>query len=77
MSHFAISAANFSISTLALQKQHSFKHKSRFYQVHEHKSQIKTILHFTQILRCDTREMQKKRQSLHGGNITLNSRPLQ
>jgi len=27
MRHFAISAANFSISTSVLQKQHSFKHE--------------------------------------------------
>jgi len=45
MRHFAISAANFSISTLVLQKQHSFKHKRRFSQVHKHKNQIKPILH--------------------------------
>jgi len=45
MRHFAISAANFSISTYVLQKQHSFKHKRRFSQVHKHKNQIKTILH--------------------------------
>ena len=45
MRHFAISAANFSISTLFLQKQHRFKHKRQFSQVHKHKNQIKTILH--------------------------------
>jgi len=43
--HFAINAAHFSISTIVLQKQHSFKHKRRFSQVHEHKNQVKTILH--------------------------------
>jgi len=43
--HFAISAANFSFSTLVLQKQHSFKHKRRFSQVHKHKYKIKTILY--------------------------------
>jgi len=32
MRHFAISAANFSIS-LVLQKQQSFKHKRRFFKV--------------------------------------------
>jgi len=32
-------------STLVLQKQHSFKHKRRFSQVHKHKNQIKTVLH--------------------------------
>jgi len=37
MRHFAISAANFSISTLVLQKQHRFKHKRRFSQVNKHK----------------------------------------
>jgi len=30
---FAINAANFSISTLVLQKQHMFKHKRGFFQV--------------------------------------------
>jgi len=44
MRHFA-NAANFCISTLVLQKQHSFKHKRRFSQVHKHKNQIKTISH--------------------------------
>jgi len=43
--HFATNTANFSISTLVLQKQHSFKHKRQFSQVHKHKNQIKTILH--------------------------------
>jgi len=33
--HFATNATNFSISTLVLQKQHSFKHKRRFSQVHK------------------------------------------
>jgi len=45
MRHFAINAANFSISTLVLQKQHSFKHKRQFSQVNKSKNQIKTILH--------------------------------
>ena len=35
MRHFATSAANFSISTLVLQKHHRFKHKRRFSQVHK------------------------------------------
>jgi len=61
MRYFVISAANFIISTLVLQKQQSFKHKIRFSQVHEHKNQIKTILRT--ILSYDTFEMQKKRQS--------------
>jgi len=39
--YFAINAANFSISTLVLQKQHSFKHKRRFSQVHKHKNRSK------------------------------------
>jgi len=54
--HFAISAENFSISTLVLQKQHSFKHKRRFSQVHKHKNQIKTNLHANFKLRhvCNT-----------------------
>ena len=38
MRHFATSAANLSASTLVLQKQHSFKHKRRFSQVHKQKS---------------------------------------
>jgi len=59
--HFAISAANFSISTLVLQKQHRFKHKRWFSQVHKHKNQIKTI--YTPILSYDAFEMQKKSQS--------------
>jgi len=42
--HFAINATNFSLSTLVLQKQHSFKHRRRFSQVHKHTNQIKTIL---------------------------------
>jgi len=37
--HLDISAANFGISTLP--KQHRFKHKRRFSQVHKHKNQIK------------------------------------
>jgi len=37
MRYFAISAANFTISTLVLQKQNSFKHKRRFSQVIKHK----------------------------------------
>ena len=45
MRHFAISAANFSISTLVLQKQHRFKHKRQLSQVHKHKNQIETIFH--------------------------------
>ena len=44
MRHFAISAANFCISNLVLQKQHRFKHKRRFSQVYKHKNEIKTIL---------------------------------
>jgi len=42
--HFAISAANFSISTLVLQKQHSFKHKTIFSSARTQKSD-QTILH--------------------------------
>jgi len=45
MRHFVICAANFSVSTLVLQKQHRFKHKRRFSEVDRHKNQIKTILH--------------------------------
>jgi len=45
MRHFAINNANFSISTLVLQKQHSFKHKRRFSQVHKHKNQSKPFVH--------------------------------
>jgi len=56
--HLAISAANFSISTLVLPKQQRFKHKRRFSQVHQQKNQIKTI--YTQILSYDTFEIQKK-----------------
>jgi len=59
--HLAISAANFSISTLILPKQHRFKHKRRFSQVHKHKNRIKIILHTN--FKYDTFEMQKKRQS--------------
>jgi len=40
---FAISAANFSTSTLVLQKQHSFEHWRRFSQVHKQKP--KAVLH--------------------------------
>ena len=40
-----LQTANFSISSLVLQKQLRFKHKRRFCQVHKHKNQIKTILH--------------------------------
>jgi len=41
-----ISAVNFIISTLVLQKWHSFKHKRRFSQVNMHRNnEIKTILH--------------------------------
>ena len=58
MRRFAISAANFSVSTLVLLKQHRFKHKRRFSQVQKHTNQIKTI--YTQILSYDTFEMQKK-----------------
>jgi len=61
MRHFAISAANFSISTLVLQKWHMFKHKRRFSQVNKHKIRSKSF--YTQILSYDTSEMQKKRQS--------------
>jgi len=37
MRHFAISAPNFSISTLVLQKWNRFRHKRQFYQVNKHK----------------------------------------
>jgi len=52
--HFAISAANFSISTLVLQKR-------RFSQVNKHKIRSKPF--YTEILSYNTFEMQKKRQS--------------
>ena len=71
MRHLAISAANFSISTIVLPKQHRFKHKRRFSQVYKHRNQIKTI--YTQILSYDTFEMQKKDAShdmQDAGNIT-------
>ena len=58
MRHFAISAANFSISTLVLQKQHRFKHKRRFSQVNKHKIRSKSF--YTQILSYSMFEMQKK-----------------
>jgi len=57
MKHFAINTANFSISTLVLQKRHRFKHKRRFFQVKKHKIRSKSYL--TQILSYDTFEMQK------------------
>jgi len=56
----AISPANFSISTLVLQKWHRFKHKRRFSQVNKHK--IKSKSFYTQILSYDMFEMQKNRQ---------------
>ena len=68
MRHFAISAANFSISTLVLQKQHRLKHKRQFSQLNKHKIRSKSF--YTQILCYDMFEMQKKRQSWHAGNIT-------
>jgi len=46
--HFAYSASNCSISTLVLQKQHSFKHKRQFSQVHKQKITSKPT--YTQIL---------------------------
>ena len=69
MRHFAISAANFSISILVLQKQHSFKHKIWFSQVHEHKNQIKTILHTN--FSYNTFEMQKKNTILDMQKMSL------
>jgi len=56
--HFAASAANYSISTLVLQKQHSFKRKRRFSQVHKQK--IKSKQTYMQILSLNTYEMQRK-----------------
>jgi len=58
MRHLAISAANFSISTLVLLKQHRFRHRRRFSQVHIHKNRIKIILHTD--FKYDTFEMQEK-----------------
>ena len=52
VTHFATNAADFSISTLVLQKQHSFKHKRRFSQVDKHKIRSKPF--YTQILSYDT-----------------------
>ena len=43
MRYFAISAANFSTSTLVLQKQHRFKHKRRFSQVNTHEIRSKSF----------------------------------
>jgi len=63
--HFAINAANFSISALVLQKQYRFKHKIQFFQVHKHKVRSKPF--YTQILSYATFEMQKTRQSWHRG----------
>jgi len=60
MRHLAISPANFSISTLVLQKWHRFKHKRRFFQVNKHKIRSKPF--YTQILSYNTFEMQKNRQ---------------
>jgi len=45
MRHFAISAANISISTLVLWKWHMFNRKRRYSQVNKHRNEIKTILH--------------------------------
>jgi len=42
---FFINAANFSISTLVLQKKHSFKHKRRFSQVHKENSDQNRFTH--------------------------------
>jgi len=43
--HLAISPANFSISTLVLQKCHRFKHKKTIFSSKQTQNQIKTILH--------------------------------
>jgi len=44
--HFAINAANVSISILVLQKQHSSKHKSRFFSsAQTHKSDQNHFTH--------------------------------
>jgi len=68
MRHFAISAADFRISTLVLQKQHSFKHKRRFSQVYKQINHIKTSLHPNfKLWHVWTA---KKRQSWHVRNIT-------
>jgi len=58
MRHFGISAANFSISTLVLQKQHRLKHKRPFSQVNKQKIRSKSF--YTKILSYDMFEMQKK-----------------
>ena len=50
--YFAITAANFSISTLVLQKQHSFKHKRHFLKCTNTKIRSKPF--YTQILCYDT-----------------------
>ena len=69
MRHLAISAANFSISTLVLPKQHRFKHKRRFSQVHKHRNWIKIILHTH--FKYDRFEMQKKNDSHEMQEISL------
>jgi len=43
--HFAINAANFSVSALVLQKQHSFEHERRFSQVYKQKSDQNRFTH--------------------------------
>ena len=58
--HFATNTANFSISTLVLQKQHSFKHKRQFSQVHKHKNKLK---HFTHKFSATTRVKCRKNAS--------------
>ena len=59
MRHFAISAANFSISTFVLQKQHSFINiKDDFLKSTNTKIRSKPI--YTQILSLDTYEMPKR-----------------
>jgi len=64
MRHFAIGAANFSISTLVLQKQHRFKHKRRSSQANKHKHKIRSKSFYTQILSFNMFEMQKKMQAI-------------
>jgi len=46
--NFAINAAKFSNYTLVLQKQHRFKYKRRFSQMHKHKT-IRSKPFYTQI----------------------------
>jgi len=69
MRHFAISAADVSISTLVLQNQHRFKHERWYSQVNKHKIRSKSF--YTQILSYDVFEMQKKNASRDTQEISL------